>query len=74
LCGRPERKLLFCDNGDKKREINLFGPLLKPGDVLAAHDFGTEWKLKDVAGMLQENGFKRIRLPHENLLAAWAKR
>jgi len=74
LCGRPERKLLFCDNGNKKREINLFGPCLQAGDVLAAHDFGTELKLKDVAGMIQEHGFERISLPHENLLAAWVKR
>jgi hypothetical protein len=35
--------VLFCDNGDKPREVALFGPLLQPGDLLVVHDWGTEF-------------------------------
>jgi hypothetical protein len=35
--------VLFCDNGDKPREVALFAPLLQPGDLLVVHDFGTEF-------------------------------
>ena len=40
--------VLFCDNGDKIREVQVFGPLLKPGDLLAVHDWNTEIRLKHV--------------------------
>ena len=30
--------LLLCDGGDKRREFNTFAPLLKPGDIVGAHD------------------------------------
>ena len=35
--------VLFCDNGDKPREVALYAPLLQPGDLLVVHDFGTEF-------------------------------
>ena len=35
--------VLFCDNGDKPREVATFAPLLQPGDLLVVHDFGTEF-------------------------------
>lgn len=31
--------LLLCDGGDKVREFNTFAEFLKPGDIIAAHDF-----------------------------------
>lgn len=34
--------ILFCDGGNKAREMAVFGPLLTPGDVLVVHDWGTE--------------------------------
>jgi predicted O-methyltransferase YrrM len=33
------RVLLLCDNGDKRREVKLFAPFLKDGDVIMAHDY-----------------------------------
>lgn len=33
------RVLLLCDNGNKKREVAIFAPYLKPGDVIMAHDY-----------------------------------
>lgn len=35
--------LLFCDNGDKPREFRTFVPLLRPGDLIAVHDWGVEF-------------------------------
>lgn len=34
--------LLFCDGGNKPREMQAFGPRLHPGDMLAVHDWSTE--------------------------------
>lgn len=31
--------LLLCDNGNKVREVNMFAPYLKPGDVIMCHDY-----------------------------------
>ncbi len=33
------RTLLLCDGGDKKREIQIFSPFLKVGDVIMGHDY-----------------------------------
>lgn len=35
------KTLLLCDGGDKRREFNTFAPMLKPGDIIGAHDFYT---------------------------------
>ena len=35
-------RLLYCDNGNKQREIELYAPLLEVGDLLATHDYNTE--------------------------------
>lgn len=34
--------LLYCDNGNKVREIELYAPLLRTGSMLATHDYGSE--------------------------------
>jgi hypothetical protein len=40
---------LFCDNGDKRREVLTFAPLLAAGDVLVVHDWGSEIGPDDMA-------------------------
>lgn len=40
LMRRPA--VLFCDDGDKPREVATFSPLLEPGDFLIVHDWGVE--------------------------------
>lgn len=40
--------LLFCDNGDKPREVALYGPALRVGDYLAVHDFDAEIFASDI--------------------------
>jgi cephalosporin hydroxylase len=34
---------LLCDNGNKPEEFNLFKDYLKSGDIIAVHDYCTEW-------------------------------
>ena len=35
----PRPFLLICDNGDKIREFNTYGPLLRSDDFISAHDY-----------------------------------
>lgn len=37
---RDGRALIFCDNGDKKREFPLYAGVLKKNDLIMAHDWG----------------------------------
>lgn len=36
------RVFLYCDNGDKKKEVELYAPLLREGSLLGVHDYNTE--------------------------------
>ena len=33
---------VFCDNGNKPAELKAYAPLLRPGDFISVHDYGTE--------------------------------
>ena len=60
--------LIYCDNGDKAREIQLYAQLLKGGDFIGAHDYGSEIVPEDVKVLLdsgrcepwQEAFFERL--------------
>jgi cephalosporin hydroxylase len=53
----PRPLMLFCDNGDKRREWNTFGPLLQAGDYIAVHDWCSEFFPTDVVGFAVESIF-----------------
>jgi hypothetical protein len=42
LCGDPRKKLLYCDNGNKIKEVYMYGQHLNVGDMIAAHDYPRE--------------------------------
>jgi hypothetical protein len=42
LLKRPEKKLLYCDNGGKVIELELYTKYLNKGDILGVHDWGFE--------------------------------
>lgn len=42
LCRGRKKKLLYCDNGNKVREVNMYAPLLRKGDMLGVHDWPRE--------------------------------
>ena len=39
LAEKPIKKLLYCDNGKKEKEMELYGPLLNKGDLMGVHDW-----------------------------------
>lgn len=40
--------IVFCDGGDKIRELQTFSEFLKSGDIIVVHDWGKEIFKKDV--------------------------
>lgn len=50
---RPGATLLFCDDGDKPREVATFAPLLGIGDLVVVHDWGDEIALRDIPSELR---------------------
>ena len=49
--------LIYCDNGDKPRELKTYSKILRHGDLIAAHDFGSEYNESDIPDL---DGLKRI--------------
>jgi cephalosporin hydroxylase len=39
----PGPTLILCDGGDKPKELRLYAPLIRPGDVLMGHDYRNEY-------------------------------
>lgn len=76
LVQQPGVTFLLCDGGDKPREFNTFAKHLKPGDVIAAHDFGTiywpwvEISLDRVAGAIEREQLRRW-MPDVFNLGGW---
>lgn len=46
--------MLFCDDGDKPREVATFAPYLQAGDYCAVHDWDVEFRRKDVPEYLED--------------------
>jgi hypothetical protein len=46
--------VLFCDGGNKPRELKTFPPLMPDGSIFLVHDWGTETTADDVPDSLQE--------------------
>ena len=45
---RHDPIVLFCDGGNKPRELKTFSPYLTPKSLIVVHDWGTEVLRKDV--------------------------
>jgi hypothetical protein len=66
------RNYILCDGPDKPREFNLFAQLLKPGDVIAAHDYQSSRKYwgwgeitkADVADTVKEHKLEPFMQEH----------
>lgn len=52
LIKRDGLTIMFCDDGDKIREFNMFTKYLKTGDIISAHDWGVEISNQDVVESL----------------------
>ncbi len=40
---QPAPALIICDGGDKPKELHLYAPLLRDGDVMIGHDYHNEY-------------------------------
>lgn len=67
----PGPVLIFCDGGDKPRELHLYAPLIRPGDVLIGHDYHNEYGEEAIQGM--PPNVKRVRTDwlDKTLLCVW---
>lgn len=54
LKGKPV--FLFCDNGNKPKEFNLFVPHLESGSVVSVHDWPGEIGPDNVSKLVEERG------------------
>lgn len=51
----PGAVLLFCDGGDKIKEVNAFAPYLKHRDCIMAHDYGDRPSFTSIDQLTPEN-------------------
>lgn len=56
LISQP-RVLLYCDNGNKQREVELYAQFLQSGSLLGVHDYNTEIMAEWVEPFVAELGF-----------------
>ncbi len=49
--GRKGTTAVFCDGGDKRKELQAFTPCLKIDDVIAVHDWGWAVSYEDKRGL-----------------------
>lgn len=54
------RTILFCDDGNKEKELRLFSQHLKIGDIVGMHDWGTEVKFDRIKENLEINNLEVI--------------
>jgi len=48
LAGAPRPLILFCDGGNKRREVRMFVPFLHTGDIVGVHDWNSEIGAEDM--------------------------
>jgi len=54
-----EKALLYCDGGNKAKELLTFAPAMQSGGVIGCHDYGTEVFTGQVDGEMEKLGFER---------------
>jgi len=76
LIQNNKKVFLFCDNGNKPKEFEVFAPFLKKGDIIFVHDYGIEIKDKDVAPLVKSLNLKELptsNIVEFSLLKGWRK-
>lgn len=48
LLEKSDYKLLYCDNGDKPKEVEMYAKYLNSGDIIGVHDYGIEYEKEEV--------------------------
>lgn len=66
------RSFLYCDDGDKNREVEIYAKRVPVGSLLGVHDYGTETDPEHMREILQPLGFQMVfREEFENLSNKW---
>lgn len=60
---------LYCDNGDKNIELEIYAPYLNKGSIIGTHDYGTECIIDRAEKFMEKTGFKQF---HHNKFAVLA--
>lgn len=55
--------LLYCDGGNKQKELMRFAPTAKAGDVVGCHDYGTEVAKCLIDPFMERHGFVKCISP-----------
>ena len=67
----PGITIVYCDGGDKARELKIYTPYLKIYDYIAVHDWGDAVWQADVPGGLDPNFISQSQ--EEGLTRIWRK-
>ena len=54
LCSDKRKKILYCDNGNKIKEVRYYAKHINGGDILGVHDWGYEIGYDDVNDVLAD--------------------
>lgn len=71
--------LIYCDGGDKVAEFNLYAPVIRPGDLIAAHDFDyggyerAEIRIEDIDGAVNENQLSAVGFVAPYRISLWRR-
>lgn len=60
LISQNGQTILFCDNGNKPREFNVFARFLKIGDIITVHDWNKEVFPENVKKPCEEYKLKEV--------------
>lgn len=52
------KTFIFCDGGDKPKEFNMYAPMLKVGDCIAVHDWGSEILFSHIEDSVEKYGLE----------------
>lgn len=65
---REKQVLVLCDGGNKPKEFEVFSRLLKPGDIIMAHDYARDDELYRV--YLKHNVWRWCEIQYKDIAAA----
>ena len=60
LLASDEPTMLFCDGGNKHKELIRYAGLVKPGDVVGCHDWASEVCPTTVSPMMAKLGYREL--------------
>ena len=63
--------LVICDGGDKPKEFEMFSRLLKPGDIIMAHDYSRDEELYRV--YIKHNVWRWCEIQYKDIALAVAE-